>query len=257
PTTEEPTTEEATTEEPTTEELTTGEPTTEEPTTEAPTPTPPPIPLPPPATPPVIPPTATPPGSAYTIPPTPAPLLPIMMRPTPPGTDPLPPTLYDIPDPDRMAPLRPGIPAPPWPVAQIDPNAVSLLVVPVGSHTIYLRGEPTVMDTAAFVSDIGAVMIPLRFVGYALGQEVTWRSDTATAAILDTRRRRLVQFVPGQNTMYVNGVAKPILTALGQQIAVEIRDGRIFIPMRAVGQAFELPFRWDEETQTANFYVVD
>lgn len=61
------------------------------------------------------------------------------------------------------------------------------IVIPLGSETAYVNGEPWTLDVPAQAIN-GRTMVPARFVGEALNCVVTWHAPTQTAAVADEMR---------------------------------------------------------------------
>jgi len=132
-------------------------------------------------------------------------------------------------------------------------NVASLTV---GSQVILVNGQQMGMDVEPFINaESESLMIPVRFVAMALGLEpgrVLWDTPRATVTV-DAGTGRIVQFVIGKDTMLVNGIEIPMLNALGKPVKAEIKDGRAFIPFRALAEALDVYVSWDAATATATF----
>lgn len=79
------------------------------------------------------------------------------------------------------------------------------------------------------------MMVPLRFIAECLGYEVTYNGQTQSVEILSDPAVRLVI---GEREITVNGTAQPI-----DQPALE-RDGRTYVPLRAVSQSLGKTVVW-------------
>ncbi|MCL2421035.1 MAG: InlB B-repeat-containing protein [Defluviitaleaceae bacterium] len=135
-----------------------------------------------------------------------------------------------------------------------------IIRVSMGSTTIY-RGftgstnwVETRMDATAFVAEDGSIMIPIRFLTYALRDEVQWSWD-ASVASLDSGDIS-IQISPATSVLYINGHTVQITNRFGNVASALIRPehDRILIPMSALGQAFNIEYEWDADTQTAIFF---
>ncbi len=130
---------------------------------------------------------------------------------------------------------------------QDDASFTTKVVVPVGESYI-VSGENTVeLDVPAYVSAAGYTMLPVRAVANALGinnNNVIWNGETKTVTIL--YGQRIITMVAGQKVINVNGSAIPA------SAAVEIVDGRTFLPMRDLATALGVTdITWDAATKTA------
>ena len=131
-----------------------------------------------------------------------------------------------------------------------------IIRVPIGREVIYrMNGVNWIeipMDTTAFVSEQGSIMIPLRFLTYALRENVQWEIDSALAILSSPLGDILV--APGQTEMTINGSSVTIADRFGNVVAASLRNDRIMIPMSALANAFNIEYRWDPITQEAVFY---
>lgn len=121
------------------------------------------------------------------------------------------------------------------------------VVVPVGENYI-LSGENKIeLDVPAYINDAGYTMLPVRAVANALGIDknaVLWDQPTRTVTIM--YGQRIITMTYGQKVIYVNGSALPASSA------VEIKDGRTFLPMRDLATALGvLDIQWDSVNRTA------
>jgi len=128
--------------------------------------------------------------------------------------------------------------------------------------TILINDESKDMDVAPYIqSTTNSMMVPLRFVSLALGvdtngvddadnsSKVSWDANSKTATIFYAagNGQKLIQFTAGSSTMVVDGTSIPMANGA----VAEIRDGRMFVPFRALGQALGVPVSWDQDTFTA------
>lgn len=72
-------------------------------------------------------------------------------------------------------------------------------------------------------------MVPVRFVGQALGATVNWNPSAKTVLVAD--EENTVVFAVGSDEMTVNGRTTPIDTA------AVIQDNRTMLPLRAVAES--------------------
>ncbi|MCL2593337.1 MAG: copper amine oxidase N-terminal domain-containing protein, partial [Defluviitaleaceae bacterium] len=134
----------------------------------------------------------------------------------------------------------------------------NVVEVTIGNPVILINGEEFEMPVAAYISPVSqAAMVPVRFVSVALGLEedaVRWDPTTSTVTIDTGINNRIVQFVSNETFYRVNGAQISMVGADNVTlVASEIREERMFIPFRQLGNAFGIPVSWDAETTTA-FY---
>ena len=134
-----------------------------------------------------------------------------------------------------------------------------IIRAPVGSNVIY-RGDginwtPTFMDTTTFIAEDGTIMVSVRFMAYVLEAQVFWNQNDATISLNATGVD--VQLAPGSSLMYVNGSRFQLINNHGINIPAYLRaeHGRTFVPMSALGTAFNIEYRWDSVNQEAVFYI--
>jgi len=110
-------------------------------------------------------------------------------------------------------------------------------------------------DVAAWVvAETGTTVVPLRWMAYAMGFDIVWES-APRAAVLDPSGHNL-RFTAGSTYMYVNGRRMPILDEEGQPMAATLVNGRMFVPLRALSDALQMPMGWNVYTNTAYLYIV-
>lgn len=130
---------------------------------------------------------------------------------------------------------------------QDDSSFTTKVVVPVGEKYLIAGEQQVSLDVPAYISAAGYTMLPIRAVSYALGittDSVLW--DQASRTVTVMYGSRIISMQNGQSVMYVNGSAIPMSGA------VEIVDGRAFIPMRDLGVALGVSdIVWDASTRTA------
>ena len=128
--------------------------------------------------------------------------------------------------------------------------------VSVGSNIIYVGDDEFTIDVESYIqTSSNSTMVPLRFVAIAiLGDDVenadsskliSWNADTKTAII--TANGKTIKFTAGSNDITVDN--KTIKMYYG--VKAEIKDGRMFIPFRALGNALGVDVSWDSVTRTA------
>lgn len=121
------------------------------------------------------------------------------------------------------------------------------VVVPVGKNYIKSGDKEIELDVPAYINMDGYTMLPVRAVAKALGineNAVLWDQPTRTVTIM--HGQRIISMTLGQKYVTVNGSALPASSA------VEIVDGRTFLPMRDLATALGITdISWDSVTRTA------
>ena len=87
-------------------------------------------------------------------------------------------------------------------------------------------------DNAGIVPYVsgGRVLVPLRFIAQNLQAEITWEKETSAVTL--TVGKDTVKLQPGQEQMQINGKSVKL------DAVPEIIDGRTFVPIRAISEAF-------------------
>ncbi len=110
---------------------------------------------------------------------------------------------------------------------------------------VTIDGEPVVFQNdygEPFIDANSRTLVPLRGVMEAFGAMVTWDGDTSTATV--EKDRVMVQVPVGQAMIFVNGVS------VTNDTSAVIRDGRTYLPIRAVLEAFGAGVSWDDNSRT-------
>ncbi len=137
---------------------------------------------------------------------------------------------------------------------------LSSVRVSIGSKIVAVNGENYEMDVAPYIqASSNSTLVPLRFVALAIMGEnvddadtssiIKWEADTKTAVI--TFGNDVIKFTAESSYMTIND--KQVLMENG--VKAEIKEGRMFIPFRALGKALGAEVEWDNETKTAYYNV--
>jgi hypothetical protein len=90
-------------------------------------------------------------------------------------------------------------------------------------------------------------MVPLRVTMEAAGAVVGWDFEKQTAIVITERGR--IEVPIGTDHLYYNNVLKQ------NDTAAVIRNGRTYLPIRAVLEAAHFTVEWDNNTRTVNAYT--
>jgi len=99
------------------------------------------------------------------------------------------------------------------------------------------------MDVLPFIQD-GRTLIPIRFIGDALGAEIDWTNAT------DDRPLIVHITLDGQTLNIPIGETTPQLAELGLDVHAQIISGRTVVPLRFVSEFFGAVVYWDDETRS-------
>ncbi len=112
---------------------------------------------------------------------------------------------------------------------------------------LYIDGENVQFDEASgypFINSENRIMMPLRACLSAIGCTVSWDQDAQIAII---RKGATTVNVPvGKPQIIVNGNAVPIDTS------AVLKNGRTYLPLRAVFEAYKYKVDWDAGAKTVN-----
>jgi hypothetical protein len=110
----------------------------------------------------------------------------------------------------------------------------------------YKIGDTVVtMDVAPYIDSANRTMLPLRAFANALGvadSDILWNGTERSVTIF--KGDAVVKVVIGEMAFMKNGVSVPMDTT------AVIKDGRTFLPVRALGQALGAEIGWDAATRT-------
>ncbi len=111
----------------------------------------------------------------------------------------------------------------------------------VDNQLLQLEDRPIIQD--------GRTLAPMRALFESLGASVDWEADTRTA--VGTRGNITVRIPIGSTKPTINGRIETI------QVAAQIIDGRTYIPLRFVGEAFGDDVKWDGTTRSITITKAD
>jgi len=91
----------------------------------------------------------------------------------------------------------------------------------------------------------GKTMLPIRFVGEKMGATVTYVNEKTPIKLV--LGKTTVTFTLGQKVMYVNRDGKKTTVTL--DVPAQVKGGKTYIPLRAVGQALGFDVYYDSKTE--------
>lgn len=106
------------------------------------------------------------------------------------------------------------------------------------SIVVFVDGKRVLFDVDPFVA-AGHTFVPFRAIAEALGAEVAWDEPSQTVTLRTADRT--VTLRVGQSQGVVNGVETPL------QAPAQMKNGRVFVPLRFVGEALGAEVTWDGE----------
>lgn len=127
-------------------------------------------------------------------------------------------------------------------------NTVSFTI---GSKEYYIDGQKKTMDVAPFIEN-GRTIIPIRYMAEALdmkAENILWNDSNKTVYFF--RKNKIVSLQVGNKVMSID--TKDKIQKIEMEVAPEIVNGRIILPLRYVTEAFDIKVDWDENTKTISF----
>lgn len=107
---------------------------------------------------------------------------------------------------------------------------------------IKIGGQPLKSDVQPFINGDNRTVLPIRAIAEAFGAKVDWDQSTQIATI--TYGDKVVKIKIGDKTFEVNGQVFTMDTTAFS------KDGRTFLPARAIAEALGLKVGWDQATST-------
>lgn len=108
--------------------------------------------------------------------------------------------------------------------------------------TNYLNESTNEIMNVSPYSKNGTTLVPIRFISENMGAIVSWDKYTETVTI--TKGNTIIILTVGSNIALVNGEEIPL------NVAPEIKDGSLMVPLRFISDAFNANIYWDGETKT-------
>lgn len=113
--------------------------------------------------------------------------------------------------------------------------------VSIGNHTAFVDGRMLELETAPTIIN-GRTMVPVRFIGEALGASFLWEEKTRKVSYI--YKEMLIEIFIDQRQALVN--RQPLVL----DTAPYIIDGRTLVPLRFVSEELGAAVVWDEVTRT-------
>jgi hypothetical protein len=132
-------------------------------------------------------------------------------------------------------------------------QAVSLTI---GERVYTVNDNTFEMDAEPYISlESNSTMVPIRFIANAFGfkdEQIIWDDASRTVSIIESTGK-IVQFTAGSDKMVINGASITIQSPDHLPVKSEIKNDRMYISFRALGDVFAVPVYWDSSTQTAYY----
>lgn len=127
------------------------------------------------------------------------------------------------------------------------------LVLWIGKKTALIEGKNVELENPPIILN-GRTMVPLRFIGDNLQAKVEWIKEKNTVRI--TYLNRFFEFQtkhnPWMKIFYLAGDSESILL----DSSPIVKNGRIFVPLRAIGEGFGGKVTWDGNAKKVTISII-
>lgn len=113
--------------------------------------------------------------------------------------------------------------------------------------TIELDGVALTGDVNPYITTSNVTMVPLGIISKGLGAGVSWDQGTKTVTI--TQNQTVLKLINGKKTALVNGAS------VGLDTSVQIKQGRIMVPLRFVGEQLGLQVIWNQAAKHISLFA--
>src|SRR5450830_726295 len=120
----------------------------------------------------------------------------------------------------------------------------SVIQLMIGSRTMYVDGEPVVLDAAPIILN-SRTLLPIRAVVEATGGTIAWEASTRKVTIV--RKEKPWVLWIDRNVATLNGQSVNIDS--DPKVVPIIMSGRTLLPLRFVTEALALDVQWNATTQ--------
>ncbi len=131
-------------------------------------------------------------------------------------------------------------------VEYIEVSLITLIKLQIGSTSAYINHEEFALDAPPYIK-AGRTMVPLRFIGEALGAEVEWDGNLRQITLV--RDGRTIRMVIGSTEVFIGEEGRIGETKYTLDAPPEIVEGRTFVPIRFISEAFGAEVEWVAETR--------
>ena len=121
-----------------------------------------------------------------------------------------------------------------------DANYFDEMELQIGNNTLTIDGEVQTLDVAPEIVN-SRTMLPIRAIAEATGATVDWVQKTATV-VIESAYGDEISCTIGSDSITVNDVESEM------DVSPYVKDGRTYLPLRAVSEALELEVEWDSST---------
>ncbi|HOI25247.1 MAG TPA: stalk domain-containing protein [Caldisericia bacterium] len=128
-------------------------------------------------------------------------------------------------------------------ISMIIQKSPIIIVLQIGSKNASISGKAVTVDPPPYIKS-GTTLVPLRFISEAFGASIDWQPKQGKGTIIIKLKEHLIQIEIANTQALVNGKTMTLV------VAPEIVNGRTFVPLRFISEAFGAKVEWIAETQT-------
>jgi hypothetical protein len=125
-----------------------------------------------------------------------------------------------------------------------------IIVLQIGSKNALISGKAVTVDPPPYIKS-GTTLVPLRFISEAFGASIDWQPKQGKGTIIIKLKEHLIQIEIANTQALVNGKTMTLI------VAPEIVNGRTFVPLRFISEAFGAKVEWTAATQTIRMVYED
>lgn len=100
-------------------------------------------------------------------------------------------------------------------------------------------------DAQPFLDDNHATQVPIRFVTEKLGYDVHWQKEGDQIKVTLSNDKHSIRLVSGQKEAEIDN------TRVEMDTHAEFQNGRVYVPLRFLSNASDIPVKWDAGSKLA------
>ena len=127
-------------------------------------------------------------------------------------------------------------------LANLADGGEGMIILQIGSNRAIVNGQAVLLDAAPQIRGAGYTMVPIRFIGEALGVTFDWNPTTRVVSFYGNGNEMFLSI--GNTTATINGQATPM------PFAPIIENDRTLVHVRFIGEAFQATVDWLPHTRT-------
>lgn len=125
-------------------------------------------------------------------------------------------------------------------------TVINKIVLQIGNEKASVNDEEVVLEAAPYIKN-GRTMVPIRFIAESLGAEVGW--DDATKSITIQKEDITISLKIGSTEAFLEEEGAIGREKITLEAPPEIVNGRTFVPLRFVSEAFGATLDWNGDTK--------